>query len=311
MRWRLKARIQRTACLLPASFSYSAYYWIQRHFGSLRSIRPMGHLRAGLDVCDRIVRAGRSPIGGAFLEVGTGRRIGMPLAFWLLGASRVTTVDVNPYLREELVREDVDYMRENPDEVEGMFRTRIHDDRLNKLLDFTSNSWRLAGLLAFCGIEYVAPGNAAQLGAPPNSYDFHTSFYVLEHIPQGTLKAILMEGKRLLQRGGIFVHCIDFSDHFSDSDRSISKINFLQFGAEEWHKIAGNRYMYMNRLRVDDFCGLFQGIDLRIHFVDAGRDPSVLEILKSGRMELDAQFLGKPEQVLATTGAWIVAGMPG
>ena len=311
MRWRLKARIQRTVCLLPASFSFSAYYWIQRHFGSLRIVSPMGHLRAGLDACDRIGRAGRSPIGGAFLEVGTGRRIGMPLAFWLLGASRVTTVDVNSYLKEELVREDVDYLRRNLDEIEKMFGTRIYGDRLNKLLDFTSNSWRLSSLLEFCGIEYVAPGNAAQLGSSPNSYDFHTSFYVFEHIPEDALKAILVEGRRLLRRGGIFVHCIDFTDHFSDSDRSISKINFLQFSAEEWHKIAGNRYMYMNRLRVDDFCGLFQGTGLRVHFVDTSRDTSVLEILKRGRMELDVQFLGKSEQVLATTSAWIVAGMPG
>ena len=57
---------------------------------------------------------------------------------------------------------------------------------------------------------------------------------------------------------------IDYSDHFSHSDKSISSVHFLQFSDGKCNKIAGNRYMYMNRLRHDDFVSLFQDLNNHI-----------------------------------------------
>src|SRR3990170_3571870 len=106
MNWRLKARVQNAIALLPSSLSYSAYYWLQRHLGALRRVNPSSRLSAGMEVCKRIQNAGRSPVGSTFLEGGTGWRVNTPLAFWLAGAEKVITADLNPYLKEELVRED-------------------------------------------------------------------------------------------------------------------------------------------------------------------------------------------------------------
>ena len=306
MNWRLKSKIQNMVALLPSSFSYSIYYWMQRHFGSLQNVSPINSFLSGLSVCERIEKVCRSPVGGVFLEVGTGRRVGIPLAFWLLGASKVTTVDVNPYLKEELVRADIEYIRKNPDEIERILDGRLYNDRLNMFLRFTNKSWRLNDLLEFCGIEYIAPADASKLELPSNSYDFYTSNDVFEHIPKDSFGAILKEGNRLIKKDGIFVHRIDYSDHFSYSDKSISPINFLQFSEEEWRKLAGNRYMYMNRLRVDDFCTLFQAANQKILLIDSDEDSSVPDILKLNNFKLDKQFSGKPEKVLATTGSWFI-----
>ncbi len=71
--------------------------------------------RAGTTVVKLIEDHGRSACGSTFLEVGTGRRIGMPLTYWLLGADKVVTVDLNPYLKEELVRDDIAYIRNSRD----------------------------------------------------------------------------------------------------------------------------------------------------------------------------------------------------
>ena len=51
---------------------------------------------------------------------------------------------------------------------------------------------------------------------------------------------------------------VDYSDHFSHSDQTISSINFLRYSDDEWQRYAGNRYMYMNRLRHDDVLALFR-----------------------------------------------------
>ena len=123
------------------------------------------------------------------------------------------------------------------------------------------------------------------------------------------MEAILREGNRILKKTGIFVHRIDYSDHFSQADKSISQINFLQYSIDEWRTIAGNKYMYVDRLRVDDFCELFHEAGHEILLIDSDEDASVRELLKRGDFKLDKQFVDKSEEVLATTGSWVVTGM--
>lgn len=55
-------------------------------------------------------------------------------------------------------------------------------------------------LLDSIGAEYLAPRDAANLSElVSESFDFHLSFNVFEHIPQPSLERILIEGKRLLK----------------------------------------------------------------------------------------------------------------
>jgi len=108
MNWKIKAKLQNILSVFPPSLSYSTYYWMQRNFGSMRNnkINPVNNLKAGIATCRRIENAGLSPVSATFLEVGTGRRINTPIAFWLLGATKIISVDSNPYLKEELVKAD-------------------------------------------------------------------------------------------------------------------------------------------------------------------------------------------------------------
>lgn len=105
----------------------------------------------------------------------------------------------------------------------------------------------------------------------------------------------------------MFVHKIDYSDHFSHSDKSISPINFLQFTDSEWHKIAGNRYMYMNRLRHDDFIHLFSVINHHILLNKPDVNSSLFDLIKSQDLHLDKKFQSKSEQVISTIGSWFVS----
>ncbi len=307
MDWKLKAKIQNLVSLLPDFLSYSIYYWIQRNLGSLKDskLNPTSRLLAGIETVKRIEQVDRSPIGATFLEVGTGRRINTILAFWLLGADKVITVDLNLYLKEELVKADLNYIARNQSEIKSLFGDIIFNDRLNILLEFIQSSYSLRDLLKFLNIEYIAPSDASHLNLPDNYVDFHTSYTVLEHIPPEIIKAILKEGKRILKQDGLFVHCIDYSDHFSHSDKSLSPINFLQFSDDEWHKIAGNRYMYMNRLRHDDFINLFQNLNCKTLIEELSIDQDLLKYLCN--MRLAFKFTSKDEHILATKEAWIVS----
>ncbi len=102
LHWKLKAMMQNAIALLPSSASYAAYYWMQRNFGALRQMDPMDRLCYGVEIWKRLRRQGRDPADGVFFEVGTGRVPLVPLAYWLLGANKTITVDLNPYVKDEL-----------------------------------------------------------------------------------------------------------------------------------------------------------------------------------------------------------------
>ncbi|HUU22184.1 MAG TPA: class I SAM-dependent methyltransferase [Phycisphaerae bacterium] len=164
----------------------------------------------------------------------------------------------------------------------------------------------MADLLDLCAIEYLAPADAARLELPGASVDFHVSLFVFEHVPPDAVAGILAEGARVLRPGGAMVHHIDYSDHFSHSDTSISPINFLQFSDAQWAQYAGNRYMYMNRLRQDDYVEMFRSLGQRIVLARTVSNDKCLAILRRGDLPLDQRFRAKPLDTLAITSSLFV-----
>ena len=308
MHWKTKSIIQNLVSSLPTWLSYAMYYWMQRHFGGLRIMNPTSKLIAGVETWKQIQQVGHNPVDKDFLEVGTGRVPIVPLAFWLMGAKSTVSIDLNPYLKEALVIESLKYIVNNKVEIANLFGPLLCSQRFEELVKFTHDScYSLRTFLELCNIRYYAPGDAANTKIDESSIDFHTSYTVFEHIPEKTLIDIVIEGNRIVRKDGLFVHRIDYSDHFSHSDKSISAINFLQYNETEWSKYAGNRFMYMNRMRHDDFEGLFRSCGHKMLAIHADINDRALELLSSGLFPLNERFIKKSESILATTGAWIVS----
>ncbi|HLL74944.1 MAG TPA: methyltransferase domain-containing protein [Pyrinomonadaceae bacterium] len=283
MNWQRKARIQNLIAALPAS--NAIYYAVQRTLGSLRPGRtnPLEWFQAGARLADWIEGAGRAVEGASFLEVGTGRQVNMPLALWLCGAGRVATVDLNTYLSGALVAESVEYVRRNREEVARQFGARGESrgfrQRLSALASFKGD---LGGLLRLARIEYLSPADAARLPFAAGAFDFHVSYAVFEHIPEDDLRRILAEARRVLKPAGLLVHVIDPSDHFSHDDPTITAINFLQFGGREWERLAGNRFMFHNRLRARQYLDLFERAGVRVLRQTEALDEASLSALREG-----------------------------
>ena len=221
MHWKLKAKIQNVVSLLPSSASYAAYYWMQRNFGGLKRPNPISRFTAAIETWKRIQGQGYTPTRKVFLEVGTGRVPLVPLAYWLMGAEKTITIDLNQYLRAELVAESLQYIFDNDDEILNLFGSLVDKRRLDELLAFSRDShFSVSAFLDLCRVDYVAPGDAADTRLPDRSIDFHTSYAVFEHIPMEVLSQILEEGNRIIKNGGLFIRRIDYSDHFSHSDKS-------------------------------------------------------------------------------------------
>ena len=271
-------------------------------------MNPVSGLEAGIETWTQIKDLGYDPSEKSFLEVGTGRVPLVPLAYWLMGAKETITVDLNPYLKAELIKENLQYISDNTKQIRKLFGSLLQEDRMEELLHFIiSVSFSTGAFLDLSCTNYIAPGDAANTGLPSQSIDFHTSYTVFEHIPLEVLRAIIDEGNRIISDDGLFIHHIDYSDHFSHSDQSISPINFLQFSDDEWNKYAGNRYMYMNRLRHDDYIRLFQSAGHRVVSIDPSVDQQVEELLGGEGLQLDERFKSKSNDVLSITEAWIIS----
>lgn len=308
MNWKYKALIQNAISLLPEPLSNAAYYPLQRRVGGLRVINPMKRLRAGITIWERIVASGGDPVGKTFFEVGTGRMVNVPIAYWLMGAHRTKTFDLNRYLKAELVLESLRYIAAHRGEVEALFGQYLVPERLDQLIEIVADPrCGVKEQLAKMGIDYKAPADAAETGLPAGSIDFHTSYTVLEHVSPSALHAILSEAGRLLGESGLAIHGIDYSDHFSHSDAEITAVNFLRYSQAEWKRLAGNRYMYMNRMRHGDYLRLFAESGLQAIAEEAEVDARSLQEIERGLMPVDDEFaLQAPEQLAAVSG-WIVA----
>lgn len=314
MNWRTKARLAKAISLLPNGMSHKAYYLLQRHFGNLRAANPTRCLKAGVAMVD-LIRKYRPGLTGSetFLEVGTGRCVSLPIALWLCGAFRIITIDRNRYLKAELVFEELEYIKHHKDKVAGLFglysQKAIFRERFEQLVNCSRKD--LDFLLSCMNIRYVAPADPGALDLPGQSVDYHVSHLVVEHIDRESLNGVVTEANRVLKGAGLAIHYATLADLFSDLDPSISPVNFLQFDEEEWASIAGNRYMYHNRLRVDELQELFERVGFEILWQESKVDLASLQLIRSGQIALDARFRGKSPETNASKHVWIMAAPPG
>ena len=307
MHWKVKSKIYNSISKLPSCISYRAVYLIQRHFGSLRFTNPVSGLQAGVETWKLIKEQGIPALEKVFLEIGTGRVPLIPLAFWLMGARMTTTIDLNPYLKEKLIKESLDFISNNREVIESVFEDLLDKNRFEELLRFNRTQvFSKVAFLDLCSINYIPLCDAANTGFRNKSVDFITSHNVLEHIESEQISEILEEGNRIISNDGLFVNRVDYSDHFSHSDKSISPINFLQYTDTEWKKYAGNKYSYNNRLRHDDFIDIFQKKNHLILETKTNLYEPSIDLLSSGTSSVNERFSEKSREIIMTLNAWII-----
>jgi hypothetical protein len=308
MNWKVKAFIQKFLAGLPSGLSYELYFQMQRHFGGLKKpLNPANHFKSGVEIIKKIQKHGYEADGKTFFEVGTGRVPLLPVAFWLCGAGRTITIDLNPYMRNELIKDMLFFIKTYETETKNIFGDLLDKERFNMLLDKS----KIMGInkndiINLCQIEYIAPGDATKTNLHDKSIHYHISHTVYEHIPLNIIQNILTEGNRIIVQDGLFINRIDYGDHFSYMDGNISVINFLQYDDKTWEKYAGNRYMYMNRARHDDFIELFETAGHDFLEIEPMENKSIFEMLEKKKIIPSEKFKAKGNEILSIIGSWFI-----
>ncbi|MET0417758.1 MAG: class I SAM-dependent methyltransferase, partial [Actinoplanes sp.] len=247
MRWEAKAGIQMVCAALPGGATL--YRLIQKRFGRLDA-DPFKRLPPHAAMVRRLAGMGFRAEGSRCLEIGTGHLPVAPVAFGLLGAREVVTVDLHRRLDPALTGAMLRRLVASEDQLlslyAGLVAPEVLRERLAVLAEPAAHPLDLLGRI---GVRYLAPGDAARMPDPPGSFDLNFSMTVLEHVTPVALREILTEARRVLRPDGFAAHLIDPSDHFAHQDPAITRINFLRYSARQWRRIGGNEFAYCNRLR--------------------------------------------------------------
>jgi len=307
MHWRVKAAIQKAIAKLPPVIGGPLYFQLQKNFGSANRASDFSNwLRLSAWIIRNLNKHGRGIEGATCLEVGTGYSLGIPIGLWLCGAERTISVDVSPYLKEELVTDGVEWIIENKSRVYEVFgELSASEGFASRFCSLENITLSLEEIKKHIGVEYRYPADASVLDLGPNTVDLHYSNSVLEHISPDEIKDILVEAERVLRTQGIFVHLVDTSDHFAHTDPRITSVNFLKFSENKWNRIAGNRFMYHTRLRASDLRNLCEESGLDILDEETLVNLEAKKQLDEG-MQIDDKFAGHNSDDLATQWIYIV-----
>lgn len=245
-RWKAKAALQTLFSHVPGREALN-YLCQRRIFRNL----PVNDatLRATAQDARRhlenLTRHGTVPVNEAtFYEFGAGKDLVVPLTYYCLGVREQLIIDIRDLAREELV---VDALRR--------LGTGVVPDLVRSpeaALGVSGRQQRLTAL----GIAYRAPCDARATGLANTSVDYITSTSTLEHIPPADIRLILRECRRILRPGGVMSMLIDYQDHYSYADSSISVYNFLRYDEREWVR-WNPALQYQNRLRHSDHLAMF------------------------------------------------------
>lgn len=258
--WILKAAVQKTLSLLPGAYVGNSFFrrcvtkslrLSDTEFGeSLVQCRK--HLE------NYFAAAGNSQPAFSVFELGTGPYPVIPVGMYLCGASKVTTVDIQPLLSPERVRLTLRFYCEHaergnlPKALPWVDPTRVRC--LLELARAADSS--MDETLAAMGIRAVVE-DVTRMELAPSSIDFFFSNTTLQHIPKDTLVAILVEFRQLATPRAVMSHHIYMGDDFARFDPFITEYNFLRFSRQTW-ELIDNSLHYHNRLRISDYRAILE-----------------------------------------------------
>ncbi len=293
MHWRLKAAFFWGFHLVPrgADLHYLAQRRITRSLP--RHLEPLADYAASyLEHVDVLGRRWPKWPSGHLLEFGAGRDLFGNLLLWCCGVERQTVIDITPLLKPELINHVLRTLRDHPlppfvRRPERMVSERGYLDELRQ----------------HYGIDYRAPADARRVDLADGSIDLVVTTNTLEHIPAPDIAAILAECHRLCSDDAALSMVIDYSDHYSHADPSLTAYNFLGYDDRVWRRYNPPDH-YQNRLRHRDHRALIEDAGFWVvHDQPTVPDGAAADL---ARVRLAARFAAYPREALLPTRGHLV-----
>lgn len=175
------------------------------------------------------------------LEIGAGKNLAQNiyLSYKFNQKLEQTLIDVSNML-------DLDLFNQSNDQISKILR-------VNKLPFARSYD----DLKKIYNLNYLAPMDLKQIREKKLQFDACISSTTLEHIPREELNENFDLLKQIIKKNGVISAAVDYSDHYSHTDKNINSLNFLQFNNNEWKKYNSSM-LFQNRLRHQEYRKIFK-----------------------------------------------------
>ncbi|MEL6522630.1 MAG: class I SAM-dependent methyltransferase [Pseudomonadota bacterium] len=268
-------------------------------FGKSHHIDEGSVYAGGLDQIHLLQENGLELEGADILEIGTGWYPVIPLMLRLAGARHVYLSDTHRLLDAETLAVAQNFLLLRAGDLAE--RLNLSEDEVRSVLD-AGHSGPLETRLADLGMSYHINLDYARVDWKADAIISHT---VMEHIPPADIRRLLMEGRAVLNPGGLMSHGIDHSDHRAHGDRSLSRVDFLRYSDRAWRWLCLNPQDYTNRLRHADYVAMVRDAGFDVLFERALVDEGALKDISD--LRLNARFAFHNPEDLAGLWSHIVA----
>ena len=172
------------------------------------------------------------------LEIGAGKSLeqNIYISYKFNNSVFQTAIDIDRMI-------DLDLLNQASEQIANILKLQ-NKGKVNNLQD----------LKTIYKINYIAPCDLKKF---ERRFDMCISTTALEHFKITDLKEYLNDLKNVLKTNGLVSSIVDYSDHYSHTDSSISNLNYLSYSKSEWEKY-NNLYLFQNRLRHQDYKKLFE-----------------------------------------------------
>lgn len=281
--WMLKGLVQKALSLFPMGERINSFMSSLRGGNSREVIETRT-----LNLARKIGRLnGFKQLDGAtVLEVGVGWLPLAPMLFFLAGAKKIIGIDRFPLIRRDRLEWIKDCLNANFDKINNLLP--VNSEALDRRLGTLLLSSSLEELKDNINFAYLAPVDARATGISSRSVDLVFSYGVLEHLTSQSLLELNAEHRRILRPDGLAYHWINLQDHYRNTDRSLSGVNFLQYSEAFWERFINSSINYHNRLRMSDYIKLFKASKGEIvHSEKLVRESDLAAL---GRIKIDQRF---------------------
>jgi hypothetical protein len=232
--WKLKALLYKILGLFPIK---GLFYLIQKYITKRSKVEINKINKLWIYHTNTIEKNKAKSI----LEIGAGKSLeqNIYIAYKFNGLIEQTAIDINLMIDYDLVNQASKQISnilevQNKGKVESL-------DQLKNLYN----------------IDYRAPFSLKNLKENRDKFDICISTTALEHFKPNEIRTYLSDLKDLLTKKILVSSVIDYSDHYSHTDKNITALNFLSFSEDKW-KIFNNSYLFQNRLRHQDYKKIFK-----------------------------------------------------
>ncbi|HWT99385.1 MAG TPA: methyltransferase domain-containing protein [Terriglobales bacterium] len=293
--WKLKAATLNFLGVAP--FGGTLYYLLQRYVTKTipRRLAPTEETGAAqISHARKFLQCGIHLDEATLFEFGAGWDLYSNIILYCFGANRQITIDIRRLVKAEAINAVIRHLQADPPQ--GAIRTPPALIRQSHLEE---------DLRDLYGIIYRAPDDATALDFADDSIDLIATTSVLEHVPDDIVQGIMRECYRILRRGGLMSHVIDYSDHYAHSDPAITEFNYLAFDEKAWARYSPGIH-FQNRRRSSYFRRVFE----KYGFVVRETDPWHGEAEALEKVPVNPQFKQYPRAELLELGCHFLLEKP-